>query len=257
ANKDKPFFLFFASHALHVPRMPHERFQGKTQLGFRGDAIVELDWGVGELMKTLDRLKLAENTLVVFCSDNGPVMDDGYKDGALEKLGDHRASGPYSGGKYSVYEGGTRTPFITRWKGKIQPGVSDQVVCTIDLAASFASLTNTKLPAEACLDSMNVMPALLGNAKAKGRESLIQQDNGNAGNYGFLVGDWKLQRHDKKRTRNLKVAKQLENTPVPKFQLYDLSKDPAEKNNIIEQHPDVAERLKKQLATLIKSSRSR
>ncbi len=256
ANKDQPFFLFFASHDLHVPRMPHERFQGKTPLGFRGDAIVELDWGVGELMKTLDRLNLAENTLVIFCSDNGPVMDDGYKDFALEKLGDHRASGPYSGGKYSVYEGGTRTPLITRWKGKIQPGVSDKMVCTIDLAASFAELTQTPIPNNAYLDSFNVLPALLGQADAKGRKSLIQQDNGNAGNYGFLVGDWKLQRHDKKRTRNLKVAKQLENTPVPKFQLYDLSKDPAEKHNVIEQHPDVAQRLKKQLASLIENGRS-
>ncbi|MFK5923180.1 MAG: sulfatase-like hydrolase/transferase [Verrucomicrobiota bacterium] len=256
ANKNQPFFLFFASHDLHVPRMPHERFQGKTPLGFRGDAIVELDWGVGELMKTLDRLNLAENTLVIFCSDNGPVMDDGYKDFAIEKLGDHRASGPYSGGKYSVYEGGTRTPFITRWKGKIQPGVSDKMVCTIDLAASFAELTQTPIPNNAYLDSFNVLPALLGQADAKGRESLIQQDNGNAGNYGFLVGNWKLQRHDKKRTRNLEVAKQLENTPVPKFQLYDLSKDPAEKHNVIKQHPDVAQRLKKQLASLIENGRS-
>ena len=184
-------------------------------------------------------------------------MDDGYKDGALEKVGDHRAAGPYSGGKYSVYEGGTRTPFITRWKGKIKPGISDKLVCTIDLAASFASLTNAKLPDNACLDSMNVMPALLGESDANGRGSLIQQDNGNAGNYGFLAGNWKLQRHDKKRTRNLTVSKTLENTPVPKFQLYDLSKDPAEKTNVIDQHPDIADKLKKQLATLIEAGRSR
>lgn len=90
-HKDEPLFLFFSSHDIHVPRMPHERFQGKTSLGFRGDAIVQLDWCVGELMKTLDRLKLSEKTLVVFCSDNGPVLDDGYKDGAIEKIGDHRA----------------------------------------------------------------------------------------------------------------------------------------------------------------------
>ena len=96
--------------------------------------LSNLDWCVGELMKTLDRLKLTENTLVVFCSDNGPVLDDGYKDGAIEKIGNHRPAGPYSGGKYSVYEGGTRTPFITRWKGRIEPGVSDEMVCTIDLA---------------------------------------------------------------------------------------------------------------------------
>ena len=79
-NKDGPFFLFFSSHDIHVPRMPHERFQGKTKLGFRGDAIVQLDWCVGELVKTIERLKLTERTLIVFCSDNGPVLDDGYKD---------------------------------------------------------------------------------------------------------------------------------------------------------------------------------
>ncbi|MCF6311762.1 MAG: arylsulfatase [Verrucomicrobiales bacterium] len=256
ANQKDPFFLFFASHDLHVPRMPHERFQGKTALGFRGDAIIELDWAVGELMNTLDRLQLAENTLVIFCSDNGPVMDDGYQDYALAKVGDHRASGRYSGGKYSVYEGGTRTPFITRWKGEIQPGISDKLVCTIDLFASFAELTQTPIPTNACRDSFNLLPALLGQDKAQGRKSLIQQDNGNAGNFGYLSGKWKLQRHDKKRTRNLQVAKALSNTPVPKFQLYDLTDDPEEKKNIIKQHPDIAERLKTELATLIKTGTS-
>ena len=134
AHRAQPFFLFFASHDLHVPRMPHERFHGATKLGFRGDSIAEFDWSVGELMKTLDRLGLAEKTLIVLCSDNGPVMDDGYKDGALEQRGDHRAGGPYRGGKYSVYEGGTRTPFITRWKGRIQPGVSAEVPSRSTLA---------------------------------------------------------------------------------------------------------------------------
>ena len=160
-NRNRPFFLFFASHDIHVPRMPHERFQGKTSLGYRGDAIIELDWCVDALLKTLDRLELAEKTLVVFCSDNGPVLDDGYKDGAVEKLGGHRPSGPFSGGKYSVLEGGTRTPFITRWKGRIKPRVSDEIVCTIDLAASFAALTGQTPAVNGCLDSFNVLDALL------------------------------------------------------------------------------------------------
>lgn len=256
-HQDEPFFLFFSSHDLHVPRVPHERFQGSTKLGFRGDSIVQLDWCVGELMKALERLNLTEKTLVVFCSDNGPVMDDGYKDDALEKLGDHRAAGPFTGGKYSVYEGGTRTPFITSWKGRIQPQVSDEVVCTIDLAASLAALTGQTLPDDACLDSFDVLGALLGDRDARGRDHLVQQDNGRSGSYGLRVGDWKLQRHDRSSSRNQVVEKQLENTRVPKFQLFDLADDPAEKKNVIDQHPEVAEKLQQQLQKIIADGRSR
>lgn len=256
-NQDKPFFLFFSSHDLHVPRMPHERFQGATPLGFRADAIVELDWCVGELMKTLDRLKLSENTLVVFCSDNGPVLDDGYQDEAIEKIASHRAAGPYSGGKYSVYEGGTRTPFITRWKGRIQPGVSDAMVCTIDLAASLATLCGQTIPEDACLDSLDVSGALLGTEDAKGREHLVQQDNGASGTYGLRVGNWKLHRHDRKSARNVVVEQQLANTKVPQFQLFDLANDPTESKNVISDHPDIADRLKLQLAKIIEDGRTR
>ena len=257
ANRNQPFFLFFASHDLHVPRIPHERFQGVTKLGYRADSIVQFDWCVGELMKTLDRLGLAENTLVILCSDNGPVMDDGYKDFALEKRGEHRAGGPYRGGKYSVYEGGTRTPFITRWKGKIKPGVSDEVVATIDLPASLAALTGTPLPKDACLDSFDVSGALLGKPGAKGRDHLIQQDNGQAGNYGFRVGNWKLLRHDSKSTRNLVVETTLANTAVPQFQLFDLSKDPGETRDVLAQNAAVGEKLKTQLAEYIAAGRTR
>ena len=255
ANKDDPFFLFFSSHDLHVPRMPHERFHGTSKLGFRGDAIVQLDWCVGELMKTLERLKLAENTLVVFCSDNGPVLDDGYKDGAIEKNGDHKPAGEFSGGKYSVYEGGTRTPFITYWKGRIAPAQSDELVCTIDLAASCAALAGVELEDDDCVDSHNVINALLGKDGAKGRDHLVQQDNGKGGNYGLRVGSWKLQRHKSKRTRNLRLR--LVNDPVPVHQLFDLSKDPGEENNVLDQNPEVAKRLITQLDELIAAGRSR
>lgn len=257
ANRAQPFFLFFASHDLHVPRMPHERFQGATKLGFRGDAIAEFDWSVGELMKTLDRLGLAEKTLVVLCSDNGPVMDDGYKDGALEKRGDHRAGGPFRGGKYSVYEGGTRTPFITRWKGRIRPGVSDEVVSTIDLAASLAALTGTPLPADACTDSFDVSGALLGQPGAKGREHYIQQDNGGTGNFGFRVGNWKLVRYETQFANNEIVEQPLQRTPAPQFQLFDLAKDPGEKTDVLAKNPELGEKLKARLAALVAASRSR
>ncbi|MFT5192819.1 MAG: arylsulfatase A-like enzyme [Verrucomicrobiales bacterium] len=257
-NQKSPFFLFFSSHDLHVPRIPHERFQGKTRLGFRGDSIIQLDWCVGELMKTLDRLQLAEKTLVVFCSDNGPVLDDGYKDDAVEKNGVHRAGGPFRGGKYSVLEGGTRTPFITRWKDRIQPAVvTNPVVCTIDMAASFAGMAGIELPADACLDSHNLLGALLGEGDTQGRVHLIQQDNGQAGNFGYRVGKWKLQRHDKKSARNVVVQDTLANTKVPRYRLFDLAEDPAETENVIEKHPEIAERMKKELKAHIEAGRTR
>lgn len=256
-HRDEPFFLFFAAHDIHVPRMPHERFQGTTSLGFRGDAIAEFDWCVGQLVETVDQLNLSENTLFILCSDNGPVLDDGYQDQALERNGDHRAAGPYSGGKYSVYEGGTRTPFITRWKGTIDPGVSDQMVCTIDLAASLAALTHQPIPADACLDSWNVLDALLGVTDAQGRDHLIQQNNGNNGTYAIRVGDWKLHRYDRKSAQNVVVERPLQSTPVPQYQLFHLSQDPAEHKNVLQDHPEIAQRLQQQLSDLLEAGRSR
>ncbi len=253
ANREHPFFLFFSSHDLHVPRMPHERFQGKTSLGYRGDAIVELDWCVGELLDTLDRLELAENTLVVFCSDNGPVLDDGYKDGAVEELGEHLPAGPYRGGKYSTLEGGTRTPFITRWPGRIIPGTSEEIVCTIDFAASLAALTGVAMPSDACRDSLNVLGAMLGEKGAKGRDHLIQQDNGQGGNLGFRVGNWKLQ-----RTQPRASAKRKKQGPIQKSdRLFNLAGDPGEQNDIAATHSEVTSRLSQQLDQLIEAGRSR
>ncbi len=256
-NKDKPFFLFFSSHDLHVPRMPHERFQGKTKLGFRGDAIIQLDWCVGEIMKTLKRLDLDEKTLVVFCSDNGPVLDDGYKDGAIEKIGTHRAAGPYTGGKYSIYEGGTRTPFITRWPGKIKPGVSDEMVCTIDFAGSFANLTGQTVADESCVDSLNLLDVMLGVQGAKGRDSLVQQDNGTKGTFGYRAGKWKLHRHNKKTARNTTVEQKLANSKVPMYQLFDLAADPEERKNVLADNEEVAERLKAELSKIMSDGHSR
>ncbi len=247
AKKDQPFFLYFAAHDIHVPRAPHERFVGKSEMGPRGDCIVEFDWCVGELMKTLDRLGLSENTLVVLCSDNGPVLDDGYKDDAVEKLGRHKPAGPFSGGKYSVLEGGTRTPFITRWKGRIQPGVSDEMVCTIDFPASFAALVGAKLPINACLDSVNVLGAMLGESGAKGRDHLLQQDNrGNS--LGLREGNWKLVRNGAEK----KGKKEL-----PADQLFDLIRDPGETKNVAEQNPDVLKRLQLLLEKIVAEGRTR
>jgi len=256
ANKDRPFFLYFAPQDIHVPRVAHERFQGRTTLGPRGDCIVELDWCVGELMKTLDRLGLAEKTLVVFCSDNGPVLDDGYKDGAVEKLGDHQPAGPYRGGKYSVWEGGTRIPFITRWKGRIAPTVSDEIVCTVDLAASFAALTGQSPAADGCLDSFNVLDALLGKAGAKGRDHILEQDNG-SGNFGLRAGEWKLVRLEKRFKSQARVSKDEHPLPAAMHTLYKLTDDPGERTDVSAAHPEVLQRLTTQLDKLVQAGRSR
>ncbi len=254
-NKNEPFFLFFSSHDIHVPRMPHERFQGKSGMSFRGDAIVQLDWNVGEIMKTLDRLDLTEKTLVIFCSDNGPVLDDGYDDKANEALGEHNPAGPYSGGKYTVREGGTRTPFITYWKGKIIPGISDEMVSTIDLAASLAALTGVDLPEEGMLDSFNILNALLGEKSAKGRDHIVSQDNGLRGNYGLRVGNWKLQRHDSERMYNGNL--QMEAWTVPQYTLFNLAEDIREMNDVYEKFPEVAIRMKNQLQSIIDNGYTR
>lgn len=256
ANKDRPFFLYFASQDIHVPRIAHERFQGKSGLGPRGDCIVQLDWTVGELIKTLDRLGIAEKTMIVFCSDNGPVLDDGYKDDAVEKLGEHQPAGPFRGGKYSVWEGGTRTPFITRWKGRIAPAVSEEIVCTIDLAASFAALTSTPLPENGCLDSLNVLDAMLGKPSSKGREYLLQQDNG-SGNFGLRAGDWKLVRLEKRWKSEARVSREDRALPEAKHTLYNLSEDPAERTDVSAANPEVLQRLTTQLDKLVNDGRSR
>jgi arylsulfatase A len=251
-NKDKPFFLFFSSHDIHVPRMPHERFQGKTKLGFRGDAIVQLDWCVGQLLDTLDRLKLTKNTLVIFCSDNGPVLDDGYKDGAVTKLGRHKPAGPYRGGKYTIYEGGTRTPFITRWPGCIVPGVSNKLVCTVDLAASMAALSGQALPKTACPDSFNVLPALLGENNAKGRDHLVEQGRGLA----LRMGDWKLLQHParKKKPKRKPVNGQKRSSDL---ELFNLAADPGETKNIANQHRERVQQMQAKLKDIQDSNRSR
>jgi len=254
-NREAPFFLLFSSHDIHVPRVAHERFVGSSELGPRGDCILQLDWCVGQLLQTLRRLDLDQQTLIVFCSDNGPVLDDGYVDEAIEKLGDHRPAGPFRGGKYNVFEGGTRTPLITRWPGRIQPGVSDEFVCTIDLAASFAQLTGQTLPDDAFLDSLDVLPALLGEPDAKGRTSLLVQDNGQSGNLGYRQGKWKLVRHKTRRANNVNLR--LVPTPMPEHQLFDLEQDPGEANDVSEQFPEITQRLIDDLDELVRRGRSR
>jgi arylsulfatase A-like enzyme len=243
-NKDKPFFLYFATHDIHVPRVPNPRFVGKTTMGPRGDVIVQFDACVGELLATLDRLNLSRNTLVILSSDNGPVLDDGYKDGAVEKLGNHKPAGPFRGGKYTIWEGGTRMPFVVRWPGRVKPGVSDAVVSQVDFCASFTALTGQPLGPDDAPDSFNVLSALLGDSPA-GREHLLEYSD----RVAIRHGQWKF-------------IPRLEDGPGRKTSetsdaLYDLAKDPAESNNVAGQHPELVDKLSRELAQLRERRRSR
>jgi arylsulfatase A-like enzyme len=249
-NKNNAFFLYFATHDPHVPRLPHPRFAGKSGMGPRGDAILQADWCVGEILNALDRLKLARNTLVIFSSDNGPVVDDGYKDDAVEKLGGHKPAGRLRGGKYSNFEAGTRVPFIVRWPGRVKPGVSDALVSQIDFLASFAAFTNQKLGDADAPDSYNVLPALLGNSKA-GREHFVEQ----ATVLSLRVGQWKYIEPSKgpKIQRNTNT----ETGNDPDGQLYHLASDLGETNNLFTRHPDRAKEMASRLQQIRQHSRSR
>nr|WP_228486314.1 arylsulfatase [Paludibaculum fermentans] len=247
--KANPFFLYFATHDIHVPRMPNKRFVGKTPMGPRGDVIAELDWTVGQVMDALDRNKLTDNTMIIFTSDNGPVVDDGYQDQAVEKLGGHKPAGPWRGGKYSSYDGGTRVPFLLRWPGHVKPMVSDAMFCQVDLLNSFANLTGQSLPAEAAPDSLDMLPVLLGQTK-KGRDSLVEH----AGALSLIVGDWKvIEARPGPKTNETHI--ELGNDPNP--QLFHLSEDPGEQHNLATQFADRVKQMLETLEKLKKAGRSR
>ncbi|MGH9938818.1 MAG: sulfatase-like hydrolase/transferase, partial [Blastocatellia bacterium] len=203
---------------------------GKTTLGPRGDAIVQADWCVGEILAALDRLKLTDDTLVIFTSDNGPVVDDGYKDDAVARLGAHKPAGPFRGGKYSNFEGGTRVPFIVRWPSRVKRGLSDALVSQMDLSASFAALIG-QAPAALAPDGQNVLPALLGKSKT-GREYLVEQ----AGALSLRQGQWKYIEPGNGPKVSRYTNTELGNDPAG--QLYNLADDPGETKNLAGAYPD-------------------
>jgi arylsulfatase A-like enzyme len=237
-NKDKPFFLYFATHDIHVPRVPHPRFAGKSGMGPRGDAILQFDWSVGEILKTVDELDMSGRTLIVVTSDNGPVVDDGYRDQAVELLGDHRPAGPLRGGKYSAFDGGTKVTFIVAWKGKIKPGISDALFSQIDLMASFASLTGQKMPDGAGPDSFDNLPLLLGKSK---KDRIWVVEHALNGRLSLIKGDWKFIEPGP-GTKILKETN-IETGNDPEPQLYNLRLDIGEKNNVAKENPSAVKEL--------------
>ncbi|WP_237739792.1 sulfatase family protein [Pedobacter arcticus] len=245
-NKDNPFFLYFASGDPHVPRDPHPRFVGKSGMGPRGDAILQLDWSVGEIVKTIEEQGLTKNTIIIFSSDNGPVLDDGYADGAVAMAKGHKAAGIYSGGKYSIYEAGTRVPFIVSWPGKVAGGkTSKAVLSQIDFTASFAAYLNVAIAADQAIDSENQIKAYLGKDK-KGRKVLVED----AGTLAIVKKDWKYIVPSGGPSYDTFVDIALGNSVKP--QLYNLKKDPSEKNNLAEKYPNKVAMLSADLESIKK-----
>ncbi|NDV57155.1 arylsulfatase [Bacteroides sp. 519] len=236
-NHDKPFFLYFATNDIHVPRVPHPRFAGKSGMGPRGDAILEFDWSVGQIMEALEKHGLTENTLIILTSDNGPVVDDGYQDQAVELLGDHRPWGPFRGGKYSIFEAGTRIPFVVSWPAETKQTVSSALVSQIDLFGSLANLLGADIPEGAAPDTRNQLDALLGK-DLKGRDYIVEQ----AGSLSVSNGTWKYITPGKGAAYNRLTNTELGNNPEP--QLYNLKEDIGEKNNLAAQYPEKVEELK-------------
>lgn len=228
-QKDNPFFLYYALQQPHVPRTPHPRFVGSSGMGPRGDVILEADWCVGELVKTLEEEGLLENTLIIFSSDNGPVLNDGYYDDAVEKLGDHKPWGPLRGGKYSLFEAGTRVPFLTYWKGKIEPSVSDAMVSQLDLFSSLAQLAGSEKRGS---DSEELLDVFLGKSN-QGREELIIEATSRT---ALRKGDWAMIPPYDGPAINRQVNIELGNSN--EFLLYNLSDDIGQQKNLAQSEPE-------------------
>lgn len=234
-NTDEPFFMYFATNDVHVPRFPNERFRGKSTMGVRGDAIAQFDWTVGRLLAELDSLGIADNTIVVLTSDNGPVVDDGYDDRAKELLGGHSPTGGLRGGKYSAFEGGTRVPFIVRWPGVTPNGLTDStIVSHIDLLASFGSLLDARIPRGSAPDSQNALDAITGRDFTS-RPWVIEQAYDNT--LSVRTPEWKYI-HPSKGPAIVPWGTEIETGLRNEPQLFHTS-DRDELHNVAAKYPDV------------------
>lgn len=228
-----PFFLFLAPHDIHEPMVPHPRFRGTSDCGWRGDVIHQLDWTVGEVLGALDRLNMAKDTLVIFTSDNGGAIKDTYDDGTNALHARQPPNGTLRGRKGQLYEGGHRVPFVARWPARIPAGVeSAELFAHVDMMATFAALTGQKLQAGAGPDSVNVLPVLLAEKGAKGRSELVLQNNGQ-NPLALRAGQWKL------------IA-----PPSTRPELYNLANDPAEEKNLAEAEPARVKEMTARLAAI-------
>lgn len=233
-NRDRSFFLYLPLPEPHVPRLPYKEFQGRTALGPRGDVIVQFDAAVGQVVAELRRLGIEDETLVILSSDNGPVLNDGYEDGAVELLGAHRPAGELRGGKYSAFEAGTRVPLIAWWPKHIEPGVSRALISQVDFFASLAQLAGAPLADEVAIDSRNLLDALLGQDQL-GRDCVFTES---VPSYALRCGSMKyIAPAHNPESATFIAGKGIESGSSPGAQLFDLAVDLGEQRNLAVRSP--------------------
>jgi len=252
-SADQPFFLYFAHRNIHGPIRPNKRFRGRSSIGVYGDFLLELDWSVGELLGALDAKGLADNTLIMFASDNGAIQT--YREVIKSAtIRGHKINGPLRGQKTDVYEGGTRIPLIARWPGRIRAGTqSGALVALTDLLATFADFFGVDLPADAGEDSFSFLGALLDKRPRQAvRKAIVNDSFWNT--YAIRRGDWKLVLSQ--TSGGVASDKIPYDTSKPPGQLYHLGRDISESVNEYNNHPEIVVMLKKLLKTYQKSGRS-
>ena len=257
---EKPFFLFHSLQAVHLPSFPGKDFNGKTDAGPHGDFIFQFDHVVGALLTKLEKLKIADNTLVIVTSDNGPEVPTVIN---MRKTHNHDGARPWRGVKRDNWEGGHRVPFLVRWPEMVKPGsVSDQIICQTDIMATCASLVGYDLPVNSAEDSFDISSALSGNANEPLRPYVLHQTISLA--LGIREGDWKYLDHMGSGGSNynrdgewgLKQYALPEKAPNAPGQLYNLKSDPGEKDNLYFKRPEIVKRLKRLLESTKKMGRS-
>lgn len=242
SERDEPFFLYYALHQPHVPRLPSKRFAGSTGLGARGDVIAEMDWCVGEIMDTLRENGLLDDTIVIFSSDNGPVLDDGYIDRAAELNREHRPAGALRGGKYSRFEGGIRIPFIVSCHGHVRAGSSNAMISQVDMLASFAAMLGTDIPQ---CDSMNLCDALFGE-DGFGREEIYAE--GTHTGKVLRRGKWLYIEPDDGAPFQRMTGIETANSRDP--QLYNLDYDVGETQNLAYRYPKIVAEMSERISEI-------
>jgi len=258
-RKNKPFFLFHSMQAVHLPSFAADRFKGKTDAGPHGDFIHEMDWIVGQLCRTLDDLNLANETIVLFASDNGPEVTTVIH---MREDHDHDGARPWRGMKRDQWEGGHRTPFIVRWPGHVKSGtVSSQLLSLTDVFATVAAIIDFDLPNDAAEDSFNMLPVLLGQPVDRPVRDYLLQQTTSGRHLSIRDGQWKYLNHagsggNNYRSPRLAEYRLPEAAPEAPGQLYNLTDDPGETRNLYHEHPEIVERLSDQLEEFRKSGRS-